>query len=64
MPNAVFLDFYMPNLEWCHMSAVATQITVTRLFNSLFSLTTKKHQRSAYTDLCEGNPPVTGGIPP
>ena len=30
------------------------------LFNSLFRLTTKKHQRSALISLCEGNPLVTG----
>ena len=33
------------------------------LFNSLFRLTTKKHQRSASLSLCQGNPPVTGGFP-
>ena len=33
------------------------------LFNTLFGLTTKKHQRSLLLSLCEGNPLVTGGFP-
>ena len=33
------------------------------LFNSLFRLTTKKHQRSALLSLFEWNPPVNGGFP-
>ena len=53
---------------------IATWITITGdvnrpswrrecLFNSLFRLTTKKHQRSALSSLCEWNPPMTGGFP-
>ena len=34
-----------------------------RLLNSLFGLTSKKHQRSALLPFCEGNPQVTGGFP-
>ena len=33
------------------------------LFNSVFRLTTKWHQRSALLLLCEGNSPVAGGFP-
>ena len=33
------------------------------LCNSLFRLTTKKHQRSALLSLYKGNPPVAGGFP-
>ena len=32
------------------------------LFNSVFELTTKKHQRSALLSLCEGNPLMTSGF--
>ena len=33
------------------------------LLNSLFELTSKKHQSHTLLALCEGNPPVTGGFP-
>ena len=32
------------------------------MFNILFKLITKKHQRPALLALCEGNPPIAGGF--
>ena len=37
--------------------------SIESLFNSLFRLTTEKHQRSMSLSLCEGNPLVTSAFP-
>ena len=37
---------------------VSNYLSIECLFNTLFSVTTKSHQRSALLSLCEGNPPI------
>ena len=43
-------------------TATANDRSIECLFNRLFRLTTKKHQRSALLFLCEGDPPMPGAF--
>ena len=47
-------------LQWCHMSITAHRITG---HDSLFGITSKKHQRSTSLALGEGNPLMTSEFP-
>ena len=61
----ICFSFRLTTLQWCHMGAIASHITGRSgvVFNSLFGLTSEKHQKSTFMALCEGNQPVTGGFP-
>ena len=45
----------------CH--GILNYQSIECLFNHLFRLKTKEHQRSALLALCGGNPPLTSGFP-
>ena len=49
----------------CRMSVVVTQIiaNLTVCSTACWGKQQRNHQSSALLDLCEGNPPVTGGFP-
>ena len=42
--------------------SVSDHLPLEGLFNSLFEITSEKHQMSTVLVFCEGNPPVTGGF--
>ena len=54
-------DNTLSSLLWCHLSIEVSQITTGSLFNSLICLQHRQFLSSAL-DLCDGNPPVTGGF--
>ena len=67
--DGLFTDFQTCFLQCISMTShechwVSNRRPLKCLSNSLFGLTTsKKHQRLALLTFCEGNPPVTRGVP-
>ena len=53
-------------LQWPRneLPGVSNHQRLDRLFNRLFRLTSKKTSKPALLAFCEGNSPVTGGVPP
>ena len=56
---------HMHHSEWRHKEwhGVSNRQQLDRLFNRLFRLISSKIPYPSQLDLCEGNPPVTGGFP-
>ena len=50
-------------LQWRHMDTMVSHNTGnSTVFNLLFRRTSKKTSKPRATSLCEGNPPLTGGL--
>ena len=65
-PNGLIVNKIMSNaLQWRHndSNGVANHWSLDCLLNRLSKRRSKKTSRLRVTRLCEGNPPVTGGLP-
>ena len=63
--GSTFSSYEEPSLQWRHneCDGVSNHRRLNCLLHRLFRHRSKKASKLRVTDICEGNPPVTGGFP-